>query len=496
MKRSSRVRTTAMVVGIPLVLLLAAIVADTTLRSGAQAYAGHPLADNVVAPALALSRTFEQVAARVRPEVVSVYSEKIVKVRSLPFGDDDFFRQFFGDGAMPFQTPQEQSIPQRGMGSGIVIDEHGDILTNHHVVDGVDQIRVRLADQRTMTAKVVGSDAKADIAVIRIEGDVPSNLPIARFGDSDSIRVGDLVLAIGAPFGLTQTVTQGIISATGRSNVGIEDYEDFLQTDAPINPGNSGGPLVDMRGDVVGMNTAIATHLGQSAGVGFAIPANLIQHELPTLLRGGQIARGFLGVTIQDLTPDLARDFHMNGKVGALVSEVRKDSPAERAGIETGDVIVSYDHRPIDDSRELRNAVAATLPGRRVEVGVMRIGRQRSLEVELGSQSGTPLAAAPAPEGRNLLGRLGLEVEPLTPALAQNAGVDDTRGVAIRSIAPGTVASMSGLRPGDVIVEADHKSVATVAQLEHEVAADPKNLLLRVDRRGSSLYVALAAPTS
>ena len=500
MKSTSRIRAILVVAGVPLVLLLAVAAVQRVQRSDAQASGERPLSNERIAPALDLSRAYEQVAARVRPQVVSVYSEKIVKVQTFPFGsDDNFFRQFFGQGGAPFNAPQEQSVPQHGMGSGILIDGNGDILTNNHVVNGVDQIRVRLADRRTFTAKLVGSDPKADIAVIRIEGDIPSDLSVARFGDSDSIRVGDLVLAIGAPFGLTQTVTQGIISATGRSNVGIEDYEDFLQTDAPINPGNSGGPLVDMHGDVIGMNTAIATHLGQSAGVGFAIPASLIEHELPTLLHGGRISRGLLGVIIQDLTPDLAREFHMNGQDGALVAQVQKDSPAERAGIDVGDVIVQYDHQAVHDTRELRNAVAATVPGRRVDVTLMREGREKQIEVRVGSQESTPIAeATPAAGGRNLLDRMGLSVEPLTPALARQAGVDDAHGVVIQSIEPGTAASMSGLQPGDVIVEADRKPVSSVAQLDHAVAEsrDSKSLLLRVDRRGGSLYVALEAPTS
>jgi serine protease Do len=502
MSLSTRARTIGVVVGIALFVALGMVLSESA-HSGAQTTGdSHPLPADVVAPALDLSRAFETVSARVRPVVVSVYSEKIVRVRSegFPSGPgDDLFRQFFGPGLAPFEAPREQSIPQHGMGSGILLDGQGNILTNNHVVDGVDQIRVRLADRRTFSAKVVSADPKADIAVIRIEGDVPSDLPSARFADSDSIRVGDLVLAVGAPFGLTQTVTQGIISATGRSNVGIEDYEDFLQTDAPINPGNSGGPLVDMRGNVVGMNTAIATQIGQSAGVGFAIPANLIRKELPTLLQGGTITRGLLGVLIQDVTPDLAKQFHLPNDQGALVAQVQKDSPADRAGLASGDVVVRFKGQTVEDTRQLRNLVAETSPGQRVSVMVIRDGREKAFEVKIGSLESSSVAQAASPQaGKTALDQLGLEVVPLTPELARNAGVDDSQGVVIASIHPGTAASMSGLQPGDVIVEADRKPVASVRQLDEILASSPDkaSVLLRIDRRGGSLYVVLNAPSS
>jgi len=324
MNTSNKIRAIGIAAGIALFVAVGLFitVAANKTRSEQRPSVGD-IDASIVAPADQLGKAFAAVAAHVKPAVVSVYSEKTMKFQSqefpFPFGDD-FLRRFFGE---QFQQPKQRSlpkeykVPQRGMGSGMILDKQGHVLTNYHVVHDVEEIKVQLADKRTFDAEVVGADAKTDVAIIKLKGRIPDNLPTVQLGDSDALEDGHLVMAIGAPFGLTQTVTTGIISAKGRSDVGIADYEDFLQTDAPINPGNSGGPLVNMHGEVVGMNSAIATNGGafggggQFAGVGFAIPTNMIKSMLPTLTKGETITRGMLGVAIQDMTKDLAQQFQL-----------------------------------------------------------------------------------------------------------------------------------------------------------------------------------------
>ena len=482
----------ALFVAVGLTLMIAARSGtDRTLQPG-------PMDPKVIAPAEQLGKAFAMVAAHVRPCVVSVYSEKVVKFRQFempfPFGDD-FFRQFFGN-----QLPQQPSQPreykqfQRGMGSGMILDKQGHVLTNYHVVKDVDEISVQLADKRKFEAEIIGTDPRTDIAVIRIKGRVPGDLPTVTLGDSDALAVGDLVMAIGAPFGLQQTVTEGIISATGRSDVGITDYEDFLQTDAPINPGNSGGPLINMRGEVVGMNSAIATSVGQFAGVGFSIPSNLIKTLLPRLLKGETIVRGQLGVVIQEVTRDLAKQFGLSETKGVLVSQVNKDSPAEKAGLKVGDVIVRYDGNAVEDVRHLRNLVAATAPGTKIKIGIIRNGHEETLTATIGQQGGeTTVAAGPSTEGADVLSKLGLSVETLTPDLAKQLGVEAEKGVVITDVGEGSLASLAGLQKGDVIVEADRQSVSTADELQQVLAKakDKASVLLLVKRQGESLFVVL-----
>jgi len=452
-----------------------------------------PIDPAVIAPAEQLSKAFTMVADHVKPAVVSVYSEKNITVTQpeFPFGDD-FLRQFFGGQFQQAPQPREFHGHQRGMGSGMILDKEGHILTNYHVVRDVDDVKVRLADKRTFEAEVVGTDPKTDVAVIRIKGHVPSDLPTVTLGDSDALHVGDLVLAIGAPFGFLQTVTSGIISATGRSDVGIADYEDYLQTDAAINPGNSGGPLVDMRGEVVGMNSAIATSDGQFGGVGFAIPSNMIKTMLPRLIKGEKIIRGQLGVMIQEMTGDLAKQFGLSEAKGVLISQVNKDSPAEKAGIKVGDVIVHYDGSDVTGVRQLRNLVANTLPGTKVKIEVLRNGKEATLTATIGNQSGET-ARAPSEAGASLLSKLGLTVQTLTPDLAKQLGVEVEKGVAITDMNESGLASLAGLQKGDVIVEADRQPVASVDDLEQALARakNKDQVLLRVTRPGGSLFVVL-----
>jgi serine protease Do len=456
-----------------------------------------PLTPTVIAPAKALSDAYAAVAAHVRPAVVSVYSEKIVHYQTQDFGfpfGDDFFQQFFGQQSPHHPIPHEYKVPQQGMGSGMILDKDGHILTNYHVVKDVDSIKVKLADKREFKAVIVSTDPKTDVAVIRIKDRVPTDLPFVEMGNSDELQVGELVMAIGAPFGLTQTVTTGIISATGRSDVGLAEYEDFLQTDASINPGNSGGPLVDMMGQVIGMNSAIATNSGQSAGIGFAIPVNMIKSMLPTLVKGGKIPRGLLGVGIQDLNAGLAKQFKLPSINGVLVTSVAHDSAADRAGIKVGDVITHFNGNEIQNTRELRNRVGAATPGSKVKIDVMREGKELSIAVSLGEQTEKATSTENAPANNpERVTKLGLTLETLTPDLAQHYGLIDKTGVLISAVDRGSPAGMAGLQEGDLIVEVNHKSVTRVSEFQNALgdAKQEGDVLFLVKRKSASLFVVL-----
>jgi len=456
-----------------------------------------PLTAAVIAPAKALSDAYAAVAGHVKPAVVSVYSEKVVRYQQPEFGfpfGDDFFRQFFGQqGPQRRPAPKDYKVPQRGMGSGMILDKAGHILTNYHVVKDVDEIKVKLPDKREFKAVVVSADPKTDVAVIRIKDKVPADLPTVQLGNSDALRVGDLVMAVGAPFGLTQTVTTGIISAMGRSDVGVADYEDFLQTDAPINPGNSGGPLVNMNGEVIGMNSAIATNSGSSAGIGFAIPSNMINSMLPTLIKGGKIARGLLGVGIQDLDKDLAKQFGLSDSNGALVSTVNPGSAADKAGVQVGDVIVGLNGKAVESSRDLRNRVGGLAPGAKVKLEIMRGGKAMTLNATIGEsteQTASEEGSEAAPEQA---AKLGLSLQPLTPELAQRYGLNEKTGLLIADVDQGSPAAQAGLQEGDLIVQVNRKPVSKVSELQSAVAESRKagSILLLVKRKSASLFVAL-----
>ena len=497
MKPAGMFRISGMMSGAALLLGAGLLVKGATAaeKSGAPA-----LPDSITAPARDLSRAFAAIAAHVKPAVVSVYSEKTVKFRGYespsPLGDD-FLDQFFGQRGAPRQAPQprEYRVPQHGMGSGMILDKKGHILTNHHVVDNVDEIKVQLADKRTFEAEVVGHDDRSDIAIIRIKGQVPEDLPTVDLGDSDAAAAGDLVMAIGAPFGLAQTVTTGIISAKGRNNMGITDYEDFLQTDAPINPGNSGGPLVNMRGEVIGMNTAIATSVGQFSGVSFAIPVNMVRSVMPVLLKGGKVQRGLLGIVIQDVTKELARHFRLSDEKGALVSQVSPGSAAEKAGIKIGDVVVRYDGKRVEDSTLLRNQVAATEPGTAVDVVVMRNGKEHTVKATVGNLESVRTEEEAAAGGGELLSKFGLKVQPLTPDLAKQFGYEKEEGVLISDVADGSTAAMAGIQVGDLISAVNREKVTSLASMGEVLgkSEDKKSVLLLISRKGGSLFVVLQA---
>lgn len=459
-----------------------------------------PIDPSVTAPAVQLGKAFVTVADHVRPAVVSVFSEKIVKFKGgdfiFPFGDD-FFRQFFGeqipDSEQPRFKQREHSIPVRGMGSGTILDNNGHILTNYHVVSNVDKIKVQLASGATFSAKIKQIDPNTDIAVIQLDGKFPKDLPAVTFGDSDVLRPGELVIAVGAPFGLPQTITQGIISATGRSNVGIEAYEDFIQTDAPINPGNSGGPLVNMNGEVIGINTAIATSgSAQFSGVGFAVPSNLIKTMLPKLLKGEKIRRGKLGIVIQDLTDDLAKQFDLKENDGVLVSEVQEDSAAQKAGIKSGDVIVKYGDKNVTNSSELRNLVSSTAPGNEVKIKVLRNKKELTVTAKVDVETGeSPPVPVSNEKTENFLNQIGISVRDINRSLAESLKIKN--GVVVTEVEYGSPAAFAGILPYDVIIEANRNEVKNTKDLQNILnkSKNQNSVLFLIKRQNVSLFIAI-----
>jgi serine protease Do len=372
------------------------------------------------------------------------------------------------------------------LGSGIIVDADGYILTNYHVVRDADKLTVVLSGngRKEYEAKLVGSDPKSDLAVVKINA---KNLPTAQLGDSDAMKVGQWVVAIGAPFGLQHTVTAGIVSAKGRANVGVADYEDLLQTDAAINPGNSGGPLVNLRGEVIGVNTAITSRSGGFEGIGFAIPINMAKNLLPTLKAGGKITRGYLGVFIQDVTAELAEKFGNREAKGALVAELSPDSPASRAGIEIGDIIIKANGKPIEEANQLRIAVSSSQPGTKMSLTVLRKGEEKEIVVELGEL----LAEITASGGAVINQELGISVQTLTPDLARQFGVREDRGVVVTDVERGSSAHRAGVQVGDVIVEVNRKRVANAQEFQAALAVSPKSVLLLIKNNEGTKFVVI-----
>ena len=435
--------------------------------------------------------SFAPVVKKILPAVVNVSSAKVVKTQSgaNPFMDP-FFRQFFGDdNGQPFgfngRVPQRQR--EQGVGSGVIISPEGYILTNNHVVDGATDVRVTLSDKREFKARVVGTDPKTDLAVLKIDA---TNLPSATIGDSDRVQVGDYVLAIGNPFGLGSTVTMGIISAKGRGNLGIEDYEDFIQTDAPINPGNSGGALVDDRGDLIGINTAILSHSEGNNGIGFAIPVDVARNVTDQILRNGKVVRAYLGVMSETVTPQLARAFHEPQVGGALVSQVESDSPASRAGIEKGDIILSVNGKPVSDSSQLAMTVSLMQPGTSVNLKVLRDGADRNVTARL-EEMPSESAKASSQTGDTDTGMDGVSVEDVTARTARQLGLPaDTSGVVVTNIDPASQAAANGLQRGDVIMEVNRKPVHNTADYDQAIKHAGSDTLLLINRQGQTLYLA------
>jgi len=412
-----------------------------------------------------LSTAFKQVAKAIRPSVVSISSTKRMQPTMRGRGNmspriPDDLRRFFGDspfGDFGFELPiPREGLVQHGLGSGAIVSADGYILTNNHVVDGADDLTVHLSDKREFKAKVIGTDKATDLAVIKINA---SNLVPARLGDSSAMEVGDWVLAMGSPFGLDQTVTAGIVSAVGRGNVGLADYENFIQTDAAINPGNSGGPLVNLKGEVVGINTAIASRSGGNMGIGFAIPSSMAQSVMSSLIENGKVNRGYLGAIIQDLTPELSASFHFKGTDGVLIGDVDPTGPAGKAGLKAGDIVVRYNGKPVTTMRALRQRVAATKAGNKVKVEVFRGGRYETINVRIAPRK-EEVASFGSPSGAT--SQLGLAVKTLTPEIGSQLGyADEVKGVVVTEVEPGGAASQVGIQPGDVILSVNGTNTFT-----------------------------------
>lgn len=438
--------------------------------------------------------TFAPVVQKVTPSVVNIFSSRKVKTdtRSIErLNEDPIFRRFFGDqfGGQNL-TPSERQ--ERSLGSGVIISSDGYIVTNNHVVEGASDVKVSLNDKREFAARVVGTDSKTDLAVLKID---QTGLPaLALAADSSKVQVGDIVLAVGNPFGVGQTVTMGIVSATGRGGLGIEDYEDFIQTDAAINPGNSGGALVSAEGHLIGISTAILSRSGGNQGIGFAIPVNMARNVTDQIIRGGKVSRAFLGVMIQPVTPELARAFKLGKSEGALISDVSPASPAERAGLKAGDVVTKLDDRSVADSRALQLMVADMAPGRNVRLTVVRDGNEQHYPVTLGQQPADRKDATPAASGASALRALeGVSLEAVTPAfLRQSRLASNTHGVAVRRVDPDSPAGQAGLLAGDVIMEVNRQPVTSVEDVNRYLHEENTgSTLLFVNHDGRTRYIAI-----
>ena len=484
-----------------ILLSLALVVLSISACSGQSRLMSIKPGDPVSAPPVASSGiggvqvSYADLVQRVAPAVVTIRStERVRAAQQYPFTDDPMFRQFFGDRMPQQQTPQRV----QGVGSGVIVNADGYILTNHHVVDGAVDIKVELTDNRTFTAKLVGSDPASDLAVLKIDA---KDLPTLSLGDSDKVRVGDPVLALGNPLGIGQTVTSGIISAKGRQT-GISDgsFEDFLQTDAAINRGNSGGALVNTSGELIGINSQILSPSGGNIGIGFAIPANMAKVVMEQLLKSGKVHRGMLGVTIQAIDSDLAASLNMPVARGAIVTSVAPGGPAEKAGIKRGDVITSINNQPTTDNNVLRNQVASLAPGATANVGVLRNGRDQNLQVTLAElpdqkQPESEDTDSGAATGNTGTERYGLTLQPLTSDTASRYGLDATdQGLLVTRVDPSSNAADAGIRQGDLIQEVNRQPVKSFVEFGNAIRqSGSRPALVLLKRRNAVIYVTLKA---
>jgi serine protease Do len=435
-------------------------------------------------------RLFIDVAKVVRPSVVAVTSVSTVETR-----DEGNPLEWFFRGNPQGQRGGKQK--RQGMGSGVIVSRDGLVLTNNHVVADADELTVVLQDDRELAAELVGADPKSDIAVIRIKDKAAAaKLTPAQLGDSAKLEVGEWVMAIGSPFGLKQTVSAGIVSAVGRGNVGIVDYEDFVQTDAAINPGNSGGPLVNLDGRVIGINTAIASRTGGNNGVGFAIPVNMARAVMDQLVDHGGVVRGYIGLFIGNLDDELAKSFNYQGKAGVLVQDVAPDGPGAKAGLVAGDIVMERDGKPVADVVSFRNGIAASRPGAAVKLAVWRSGKRVDLSVTLGELPDDSKANAPRKQGKapssssESESRIGLRLDDISPAQRERFSLNDTKGALVVGVAPGSAAAEAGLRPGDVITQIGNDAVANAADAQRAVQKAGKKvpLRLRIVREGRGSF--------
>ena len=435
---------------------------------------------------------FAPVVKQLLPAVVNISSSRLVKPQENqlnPFFNDPFFRQFFGG-----QIPQPRPQREEALGSGVIVSHDGYILTNNHVVAKATQVKVFLPNKQQYPAKVVGTDPNTDIALLKIQA---NNLPVVTFGDSSKLQVGDYAIAIGDPFGIGETVTLGIISATARSSLGIENYEDFIQTDAAINPGNSGGALIDARGDLIGINTAILSGgSGGNQGIGFAIPINLARYVMDQIMKYGKVTRGWLGVGIQDVSAPVAKTYGVPPNQGAIVSDVSPDSPAAKAGLQRGDVITQLNGQSVQGANDLKLKVGEMRPGTTVHLKVLRNSTPRDVTMTLGEQPQNWQRAG-ATGGEQQQGLMqGADVQDLTPDIRQQLGVPaDTKGVVVAQVSPGSAAQEAGLQRGDIIEQVNRHPVDSVSQYEREVRmAGNESIVLLVNRGGTTQFVVVQAP--
>ncbi|HXY55101.1 MAG TPA: DegQ family serine endoprotease [Nitrospirota bacterium] len=443
-----------------------------------------------------LSDAQSEVAAVATPSVVNISTTRVIKSREeAPFDlfEDPFFRRFFGDQFPHPNIPKEHK--EQSLGSGVIVSEDGYIVTNNHVIEKAEEIKVLLSNKKDYKAALIGADPKTDIAVIKIDAKGLTALP---WGDSNRLKVGEIVFAIGNPFGLNQTVTMGVISAVGRANVGIADYEDFIQTDAAINPGNSGGALINARGELIGINTAILSRTGGYQGIGFAVPSSMARQVMDSLVKYKKVVRGWLGVSIQEVTSDLAEEFGVKDLKGALVSGVMKGSPAEKAGIKQGDVILQYNDKVVEDTGHLRNMVSQTPIGTKVKVKLLRQKKEVEVEVLI-AELPKKMAEAPSRNAENpeeneeeSSALTGLVVRELTPDLAARLGIDESeKGVVVVKVDPNSKVFEAGIRPGDIILQINQKNIATIEDYKKaasKLRATERALLL-IRRKGEDLFV-------
>ena len=480
-------------------LALAGSALAFTQKPKAEHYSAPPVDESPLPREVGGHASFAPVIKKVAPGVVKVFTT--TKLHNTAFngtpegGMDDLLRRFFGD-QFGDQFPQSRGqqrhfgMPrQQGIGSGVIATKDGYILTNNHVVDGADEVKVALQDGREFTAKVIGRDPKTDVAVIKIDG---KDLPAVPMADSDKVEVGDIVLAVGNPFGIGQTVTSGIVSATGRGGALGLDYEDFIQTDAAINPGNSGGALVDAEGRLIGINTAILSRSGGNQGIGFAIPANIARDVMGSLVKDGHVTRGYLGVMIQDVNPALEKQFNLKDNKGALVGDVTPKSPADKAGLKSGDVILEFNGKKVTDSRHLKLEVARIQPGESVPVKILRDGESKTLEVTVKELPGTEHLAKNDSNPSDDTGTLnGVAVADLDNNARQQFDIPGhIKGAIVTEVDPNSASAEAGLKPGDVIEEINRKPVKNAEEaVKMTEKTTDKTTLLRVWREGGSRYV-------
>jgi serine protease Do len=486
------------------VVVVAAFAGGALLSQGFREWAGHAvfgasrepitIAQNALPVSLGnFANGFSAVIKPALPAVVNIRTSKIVKPQAnqmSPMFNDPMFRQFFGDQFGQGGKPHAER--EQALGSGVIITPDGTILTNNHVIDGATDIKVQLSDKREFVAKLVGADPKSDVAVLKIEG---KDLPTLPLGDSSQLNVGDLIFAIGDPFGVGETATMGIVSATGRSQLGIEDYENFIQTDAAINPGNSGGAMIDIHGNLVGINTAILSHGGSGGneGVGFAIPMSMAKPVMDQILAHGKVIRGYLGVHIQDFSPELAKSFNFNQSGGVLIGDVSANTPAANAGLKKGDVIVKLNGQAESDSNDLRNTISQMSPGTQVKLDIWRDGKVQPFTVTLGE---LPKDKETTESSDDSSGEIqGIDVQDLTPEISQQLNLPSgTHGVVVTSVDPASAAAAAGINRGDLIQEINHKPVTSASQYKQLMSgASGQPILLLINRGGITSFVVVEA---